>query len=132
MDLMLCAAKVTRTKSEARAALAAKSNEELYEDILASDPDKVWDIEPEEADFADRMNDLRHTANYALDYVYGGARDVTMFCFDGEWWVFAGGSSWGDAPGEGFDLLLLLSETGVLSEDQGWSVPKVKWEELCK
>jgi hypothetical protein len=43
------------------------------------------------------------------------ARDATILPLEGKWWLFAGGTSWGDSP-EGLDALSTLSTMGFFGE----------------
>jgi hypothetical protein len=53
----------------------------------------------------DLVDELRHN---------WGARDTTLIFGKQETFFVAGGMSWGDSPGETYDVMLHLSQAGVL------------------
>jgi len=43
----------------------------------------------------------------------GSRRDITEICIKDTWFAFSGGMSWGDQPTDAFELVSLISNSGV-------------------
>lgn len=67
--------------------------------------------EDEEED--DNGEAIRERAKVALKECYHGSRDLVVWDFDGVLWAIAGGLSWGDAPSDAYDNVLLVAALGV-------------------
>lgn len=134
-DMILAACEVPWDYEKMRP-VVLKRIDKLNDDLVDQIVDCYYDIEMELEEYSEnisetlteddlfKLNNLVHLKKRkivarriteAADMLFGTtySRDVTEMFLGGAYYIFSGGMSWGDQPTESYELISLVSESGV-------------------
>ena len=134
-DLLLAWVKLPDGSDDERTA------DELVRRALALSPERAEAVleQTNPEFFDDPENDQPTAVEYLAERVReawaavnGDFRDIVTAEIGGATMLLAGGTSWGDSPGDGFAAVCVLADSRVLDEPMPWAPPRDQWTAVTR